>query len=789
MTTGPSQALNLGGKPSPYGDSFVALDLMKGVDAWRYINTNGIDGVAPLSGLAFDERGWLTELPTFNGVPTSVYANIMYGKILPAGQYILEWKGEGTIGIYQNKVEIAPNKWLVTFEADYVGDDGKPQDDGFTIELSAIDPNGTGNYLHDIKLYRLQDADLIQAGERFNPDWMDRVDDFRILRTHDWQETNFPSNVDWSRNVYSADQARWGGEGAGMPYELLVDMANETRSDLWINIPHTASDQYIREAAAYVKAHLDTGLKLQVEFSNEYWTSIFDQYQYFIDGGAAAYGNVDYAAGQYYGDRAENMARIFETTYGATSTILKPVLTVDNVMFNTGEAEAVLLAAGARPGGTSAAGSPDFDVIATDGYLLWYAPDEGTAMMIRDWMTDADGGFGRARDFLINQLNTELLPSWQNGKALAAKYGLEFSIYEGGALLLNTADNEDPALTDFANRFTVSDEMKQVYEAELVAWKSVGTGPFSWYADVGRPGKYGDYGHWKGIDFVPDPRATAITAANSGTLPWWTGDSRPASTFADGKYDAGTAGADRMVGTGLADRLYGLAGADRLLGAAGNDVLWGGTGRDRIRGGNGDDTLVGGAGADKLFGDAGRDTASYEFSSKAVTVSLGAGRGVGGDAAGDRLSSIEVLIGSGFGDRLTGSKMADTLDGGAGADRVNGAAGSDVLTGGAGDDRFVYADRTHGGDTITDFANVLGNNDTFLFRATAFGKMPVGVIAEAAFQTSVDKAATTQAVRFIYDSDDHRLYFDADGSGAQQAMLMVTLQNNATITAGDLLFY
>jgi Ca2+-binding RTX toxin-like protein len=611
MTVGPSQSMNLGGKPSPYGDSFVALDLMKGADAWWYTPPGGEGTPVPTANLSFDERGWLTRLPVIDGVETPLFANVMYGNILPAGQYILEWQGEGSVDIYQPKVQIGPNKWLVTFEADYVGDDGLPRDDGFTILLNSTDPNKTGNHIRDIKLYRVEDADLIAAGERFNPDWMDRVDDFRVLRTHDWQETNFPSNVDWSRNVYAADQARWGGDGAGMPYELLVDMANETRSDLWVNIPHTASDQYIREAAVFLRDHLDPGLNLQVEFSNEYWTTIFDQHPYFVDGGARVYGTADYATGQFYGDRAESMARIFEDVFGTDAPLLKPVLTVDNVMFNTGEAEAVLRAAGAREGGTSAPGSPDFDVLATDGYLLWYAPDEGTAAMIRDWMTDADGGFGRARDFLINQLNTELLPSWQKGRALADKYGLEFSVYEGGALLLNTADNEDPALTDFANRFTKSAEMKDVYEAELAAWATVGSAPFAWYADVGRPGKYGDYGHWKGIDFVPDLRTTAITAANEGTAPWWMGDNRPASTFDDGKYDAGTAGADRMKGAALADRLYGLAGNDNLSGGAGTDVLWGGAGRDAVSGGTGNDTINGGQGSDRLLGGAGDDVFIY----------------------------------------------------------------------------------------------------------------------------------------------------------------------------------
>ena len=59
----------------------------------------------------------------------------------------------------------------------------------------------------------------------------------------------------------------------------------------------------------------------------------------------------------------------------------------------------------------------------------------------------------------------------------------------------------------------------------------------------------------------------------------------------------------------------------------------------------GNDTLIGGA--DTLDGGDGTDTASYEGSSAAVTVSLVAGAtNTGGDAEGDTLSNIENLTGS-----------------------------------------------------------------------------------------------------------------------------------------------
>lgn len=75
MTNGPSQSMNLGGKPTPYGDSFVSLDLMKGADNWRYQGPT--DGVfVPKDALDFDTRGWLKHLPVIDGVEKTVWTNV-----------------------------------------------------------------------------------------------------------------------------------------------------------------------------------------------------------------------------------------------------------------------------------------------------------------------------------------------------------------------------------------------------------------------------------------------------------------------------------------------------------------------------------------------------------------------------------------------------------------------------------------------------------------------------------------------------------------------------------------
>ena len=73
-------------------------------------------------------------------------------------------------------------------------------------------------------------------------------------------------------------------------------------------------------------------------------------------------------------------------------------------------------------------------------------------------------------------------------------------------------------------------------------------------------------------------------------------------------------------------------------------------------GDRGDDTILGGAGADWLDGGAGIDTAFH-----AVTVYLRAGRGYGGDAAGDRRTGVGNVFAGGGADRITGSDGANVI--------------------------------------------------------------------------------------------------------------------------------
>lgn len=262
------------------------------------------------------------------------------------------------------------------------------------------------------------------------------------------------------------------------------------------------------------------------------------------------------------------------------------------------------------------------------------------------------------------------------------------------------------------------------------------------------------------------------------------------------------AGVVGIGGHAHGDTLFSI---ENVIGSNHNDTLTGSNGINDLFGGIGFDTLIGGRGADNLFGGDDFDFADYSASLKKVFVSLFTNLGTGGDAKGDVLDGIEGLVGSAIGDSLVGDNGdntllggggadilagrggIDTLDGGSGNDRIIGGQGADLLTGNTGKDTFAYNTKNEAGDTIFDFNNVLGDNDSFEFAGATFGGLAAGNLAVNQFQKSTSDTALTTDVRFFYETDTNTLWFDQDGLGGVAAIAVAFLQPGADVIRGDIL--
>ena len=145
---------------------------------------------------------------------------------------------------------------------------------------------------------------------------------------------------------------------------------------------------------------------------------------------------------------------------------------------------------------------------------------------------------------------------------------------------------------------------------------------------------------------------------------------------------------EEVIGSRHSDTLTAADGT-RVSGGGGGDLLLGSIGSETLSGGSGTDTLFGSEGSDVLNGGRNRDIADFSGSSEAIRVDLTSGIAEGGDAAGDRLRSIEGIIGSAFDDTLIGNRARNTLDGGDGDDLLRGRGGRDIFVASNGDDTIA----------------------------------------------------------------------------------------------------
>ena len=150
------------------------------------------------------------------------------------------------------------------------------------------------------------------------------------------------------------------------------------------------------------------------------------------------------------------------------------------------------------------------------------------------------------------------------------------------------------------------------------------------------------------------------------------------------------------------DHIYGSDRSDTILGFGGKDFLYGNAGSD---------ILEGGPGADALNGGKGTDTAQYAHAGSGVVVDLMSPNHNKGEAAGDTYSSIEVLTGTPFSDKLSGDDNANSIGGGSGGNnKLFGRGGNDTLLTLGGDD---WLDGGPGHDNLAGG----GGQDTYDFNS------------------------------------------------------------------------
>ncbi len=741
------------------------------------------------------QNGFLDENGNIQTIPEGSNALITIQSGIPAeanvgGRYVFLFEGEGDFDFFGGEIieeESSPGRYIIEINNEGIG---------FGLNISSVEE---GNHLRDLVLVREENEALYEAGAIFNPDFIETVQDVRVIRFMDWFGTN-NSNISNFSDIATSDFAFYGipanqareqeiagnlgideaelatlsrgfvtpvfidpvtgealrdpdtnelivalGDGesvnppvtpSGVPLEVMVALANQIGADPWFNIPHFATDDFVREFAEYVRDNVDPGLQIHIEYSNEAWNPIFDQFHFTNDQGLELFGDEfgDFPFSIYYGYRSAEILSIFTEVFGeqaddrlvgvlGTQTVVpfrsQEVIRGAEVFFERNAPDTQLDDVIDALGVTGYFGDIVSDNsifsesflnlidISRDAFANGQTSDEfeffnnALEEYYRDGtlfpgaVPELEGIENFSVEFFRSTIATQIGIINGNdflGNPTRTPYDLDLIQYEGGPNIAPFTN--DPDLFLFLEQFNRSEQIATLQGEALDAFREEGGTLANDFQLIDSPRFANSFGTLAFLgdsnplfDEVIDFNENA--AAQFGSIE----PGRDGSAFQQGITQFGTSANDTIFGTLQEDFLIGGTGEDSLVGGDANDGLNGEDGDDVLEGGNGEDTLIGGLGADILLGGNGNDFLNGEENSDNIVGGTGNDTidgGTGGDALAGGSGDDSILGGAGD-DNLFGADGQDTLSGGEGADELTGGVGADFLTGETGND-FLFGE-------------------------------------------------------------------------------------------------
>ena len=341
---------------------------------WDFVNlTNQITGWSAPSGgssvPALDANGWpmgdvsavmfdqRRNMPWRGPDPSAVDENVSGTYLLSmTGQAVITGSTETGLGVtVQNQqynvatnittasIVYAPFHWLMQLNfANTQRNPGDAPGDGFknlvvlrpgyAAGTSQVFTNGTLQaYANHFACNRFLGPDAANNYQNFNGTTLITTTWGTRVQATDAYQGGLP------QNQTNGNQA-WGDA-----WEYMIMLSNQTNTDMWINIPASADDNYVTQLATLIRngdqytAGLNPELHVYVEYSNEVWNFGFQQATYNqIQAQDAGITN-----DEEYIQRTIQIAQLFQNVFGPTSlnTVIRPVAlwqyTTELGFFNT----------------------------------------------------------------------------------------------------------------------------------------------------------------------------------------------------------------------------------------------------------------------------------------------------------------------------------------------------------------------------------------------------------------------------------------------------------------------
>jgi hypothetical protein len=361
-----------------------------------------------------------------------------------------------------------------------------------------------GRAITDIKLIRPGYA--ANTTQTFTDEFLSAIEPFQTLRLMDYLKTNwslfantserlakFGPTMEWSERTPKTKPTQEGPAGGSIEY--MVELANTANKDLWLNIPHLASEDYLRGLATYLKDNLETERKVYLEFSNEAWNfavfaqpkMVLDQALAYIASGQLPLLNNPTSNDYYYTrrftlKRAVDTSLIFREIFGnsAMMTRIRPVF-ADQVGNPEQMSNALMWL------NRSYANPPSYYLYGLAGAPYYVSSNGGTVDQIIAGISE------RINARLGGEISHpgELRLAYYY--TIAQAYGLENLSYEGG---LDLQYIKEKQLADLATVIAVSydQRMEEVTAGYLRQWYACGGDGFMYFNLTSVFNQHGQWG-------------------------------------------------------------------------------------------------------------------------------------------------------------------------------------------------------------------------------------------------------------------------------------------------------
>lgn len=442
------------------------------------------------------------------------------------GQYVILYDGVGTIQVGMDA------RMVSTSQGASGGRDvfnvAAPTNNGVWICIAKSNP---ANHVRNIRVVKAEEESLLNQGGVYTPAFLGLMKNFRVIRAMQWQKIDDkpgpPGN--WADRAQLSD-AGWGSE-AGAPLEAVISLCNAVSADCWINVPHTADDNYITQMATLVHQQLGSTQKVYIEFSNEVWNGTYQQSHYATAQGQAlwpANSNQFQDNRNWYGMKTAQMCDIWAQVWGSDFSRVHCVLGAQAAVTWTAteSLNCPLWSAGApcyKHHITDVAIAPYVGWSGQQTPALWNTLDSATSL------TDIFSQFSGGGQISKSSPALQEAAGWEAAyhKALAP-YGLPLIAYEGGQTLLGFPRYMDgSSVVNSYIKANRDSRMGAVYTKALEDWKANGGRTYVLYDDVYPPGEYGEWGLLESfMDTVSPlssapPKWQAVQKFISGNPCWW----------------------------------------------------------------------------------------------------------------------------------------------------------------------------------------------------------------------------------------------------------------------------